>query len=237
MKTNQKHSFYKEYPKTCAPDDFWGQVKRTINGKPLAQEQIDMITQAIESGLNLQKSDVLLDLCCGNGALTRLLENACRNIVGVDFSEYLVQIAEKNFANEKQKYLLADVVEFCQNPTDATEYTKVLCYGSFAYLTTEQARTTLLGINQNLLNVNQIFIGNCPDKDLAEDFYKDELVSKDLLNDYDSAIGIWRSKAEFERLADDTGWDISFRKMPEQYIPSYYRYDVQLFRKDHHVIR
>ena len=69
--------FYKEYPKLCAPDDYWGQVKRTINGVPVGQDQIDLILRAIVDGLDLQASDSLLDLCCGNGALSRLLFDRC----------------------------------------------------------------------------------------------------------------------------------------------------------------
>jgi len=30
---------YKEYPKTLDPDDVWGQVRRTVNGKPVSEDQ------------------------------------------------------------------------------------------------------------------------------------------------------------------------------------------------------
>ena len=70
MNTPDKFSFYKEHPKTCEPDDFWGQVMRTVNGKPVGEEQIQMIIDSVISTLEITESDVLLDLCCGNGALT-----------------------------------------------------------------------------------------------------------------------------------------------------------------------
>ena len=50
---------HKEYPKTCRPDDFWGQVKRTVHGKPVSQDQIDMIIYAIRNGLSLSHEDIL----------------------------------------------------------------------------------------------------------------------------------------------------------------------------------
>ena len=31
---------YKEYPKTLPPDDFWGQVRRTVMGKPISESEI-----------------------------------------------------------------------------------------------------------------------------------------------------------------------------------------------------
>lgn len=64
-------SDFKEHPKTVAQDDFWAQVKRTVNGQPVSQEQIDMIVARVKSGLILQRGDKLLDLACGNGALSR----------------------------------------------------------------------------------------------------------------------------------------------------------------------
>lgn len=75
--SQRKYAFYKEHPKTCARDDFWSQVKRTVNGKPVSQDQIEMIVDAVISGLSLGMDDRLLDLCCGNGALTRYFFARC----------------------------------------------------------------------------------------------------------------------------------------------------------------
>ena len=62
--------FHKEYPKTLDPDDLWGQVRRTVNGKPVSDAQIALIVAAIRDGLQFSKEDVVLDLACGNGALS-----------------------------------------------------------------------------------------------------------------------------------------------------------------------
>ena len=110
--TNDKFSFYKEHPKTCDADDFWGQVKRTVNGEPVSQEQIDMIIDAVVLGLELSEKDTLLDLCCGNGALSTLFFDRCQGGIGIDFSEYLVGIANDNFAkNGSREFFLGDVVD------------------------------------------------------------------------------------------------------------------------------
>ena len=48
-------SFYKEHPKTCDPEDFWGQVKRTVN------ERYEMIFKAvtrINSILSISKMSI-----------------------------------------------------------------------------------------------------------------------------------------------------------------------------------
>ena len=75
--------FYKHHPKTCDPEDFWGQVMRTVEGKAVDQAQIDMIVATVVRELELSGDDLLLDLCCGNGALTTHFFSRCRGGLGV----------------------------------------------------------------------------------------------------------------------------------------------------------
>lgn len=226
-----KYSFYKEHPKSCDPKDFWGQVKRTVNGKPVSQEQIDMIVKASVSGLNLESNDVLLDICCGNGALTDLLFDRCSGGLGVDFSEYLISVAKENFANgTTRKYEFDDAVNFCLAPIDAERFTKAICYGSFSYLEHQQAETLLSSLRTNFSNLKCVFIGNCPDKTKVDDFFQDREYDKAVIEDPSSAIGIWRTQSEFVSLAQRAGWNAKFNNMPNKFYASLYRYDAVLYR-------
>ena len=92
-----------KYAKTRAPDDFWGQVRRTVQGVPVSEDQIKLIVSAISSALNMKSADTLLDLACGNGALSYLLFDYCAEYLGVDLSEYLISIAKENFVLSVQK--------------------------------------------------------------------------------------------------------------------------------------
>lgn len=227
----ERFQFYKEHPKTCAPDDFWGQVKRTVNGKPVSQEQIDMIVAAVIKELDLKDNDVLLDLCCGNGALTALLAKSCQGVLGVDFSEHLISIADQYFAKPpKQVYLLSDVVDYCLAPENPEKFTKVLCYGSFPFIEHERAKLLFCALGEKFTNVEKVFIGNCPDKNMMSDFYGDRQISPGVENDPDSPIGIWRSEAEFMVMAKECGWKASIHKMDPAYYAAHYRYDVVLTR-------
>lgn len=227
----KKHSFYKEYPKNCNPDDFWGQVKRTVNGVPISQDQINMIVNAIVTGLALNKQDKLLDLCCGNGALSTLVFKHCESGLGVDFSEFLISVANANFAAPpSQTYILQDVIEFCENPIKPDIFSKVVCYASFAYIEPAMAETLLHALNKNFPNVERAFIGNCPDKDFLSAFYGDRPFVAGSENDPESPIGVWRTQDEFISLAEHCGWQATIQKMPEEYFASYYRYDVILSR-------
>jgi len=225
----KKFSFYKEFPKTCAPDDFWGQVKRTVNGVPVSQDQIDMIVNAVVVGLKLNKEDTLLDLCCGNGALSTLLFNFCKGGLGVDFSKHLISVAVENFIDSPAvNYELHDVVDFCKNSSELDKFSKVVCYGSFSYLEQESAEELLRLLKSNFPNLQRVFIGNCPDKELSSDFFTHKKVAHGIESDPDSPIGIWRTQDDFILLAKRCGWQASIHKMPREYYASHYRYDVVL---------
>lgn len=220
--------FYRNHPKTCDPEDFWGQVKRTVNGKPVPQEQIKMIVKAVCDGLELSTSDVLLDLCCGNGALTTYFFARCRGGLGVDFSEYLIEVARRHFVKRPQEaFMLKDVVEFARTYQEPERFTKAVCYGSIQYLPKDAAHELLMLLRQRFSGLNKVFIGNVPDKQFARTFFGYRYESG-IEDSPATEIGIWRTHEEFRALAEETGWHMDVRFMPKDYYCAHYRYDVIL---------
>jgi SAM-dependent methyltransferase len=60
--------------------------------------------------LNAQPNERVLDLCCGQGVLSRLLlEQKVGEVVGVDASPKLIEAARKRTPHPKAKFLIADV--------------------------------------------------------------------------------------------------------------------------------
>ncbi|MBF0169633.1 MAG: methyltransferase domain-containing protein [Nitrospinae bacterium] len=223
------NDFYKEHPKTCAPDDFWGQVKRTVGGRPVPQEQIDLIVSAVVQGLRLSSSDTLLDLCCGNGALSCLLFRQCAAGLGVDHSAYLIDVAQNNFAYPGHEYLLVDdVTGYVNREPDPERFNKAVCYGSFQYLDSDAATKLLHHLRDRFRRVEHLFIGNVPDKEQIARFNQGDAFTPGAAEDNTSPIGIWRNRDEFAALAASTGWRASFSVMPESFYASAYRYDVLL---------
>lgn len=223
-------SDFKEFPKSVAPTDFWKQVKRTVNGQPVSEEQIALIVCAIKQALMLE-NDVLLDLACGNGALSSYLYNDCAGFVGVDFSDALIRVAREYFQRPQADFLLADVGDYIVAEPEPARFTKALCYGSFAYFPESVARLVLMSLRERFLNVDKVFIGNLPDLDKEASFFTDNLDHTAELKDPESRIGIWRSESEFCQLAADCGWSAQMQRMPEQFYAAHYRYDVLLTRK------
>jgi cyclopropane fatty-acyl-phospholipid synthase-like methyltransferase len=220
---------YSERAKSCEPDDFWGQVRRTINGKPVPQEQIDLIVDAIDDGLNLQPDDVLLDIGCGNGALTRYFFEKCSASVGVDRSSYLTDIANKNFSvTGKHEFIFSDAVDYVSNAPDPERFTKVLCYGVFSFFSEEEAERLLAIMSERFINIKAFFLGNVRDLERADKFFINNKNSDIDVKDHTSTMGIWRTKEEMNKLVQSTGWDVAFKKMPEAFYAREYYFDAIL---------
>ena len=221
--------FYQEHPRTCDPDDFWGQVKRTVNGKPVPQEQIDMIVAAVRAGLGLTPDDVVLDLCCGNGALTTYFFSQCLGGVGVDFSEYLIGVARQNFSRRPtEQYVVQDAVEFARSCPQPERFTKALCFGAFMFLPAERASELLAVLRQRFPALARLYIGNLPDKDCMGAFFRDGEYRPGIEDDHTSPTGIWRTSGEFMQLADSTGWIATIHRMAPAFYAAHYRFDAVL---------
>ena len=218
------------YAKSRAPDDFWGQVRRTVNGVPVSDDQIKLIIETIRIALNLKSDDALLDIACGNGALSHLLFDACAGYLGVDMSEHLISVAKANFeVLPNYQFIKQGAAEYVRSEERPARFSKVLCYGSFPYFPAADAAEVLRTLHNKFNNVQSVFIGNLPDKDRAAEFYKRPPNTEELADCF-SQIGIWRTRNEFVQLASDAGWKVEFSTMPAGFYSSYYRYDALLVR-------
>ncbi|MBW8028554.1 MAG: methyltransferase domain-containing protein [Ferrovum sp.] len=221
---------YDEYARTRPPDDFWGQVLRTVQGVPVPEDQIERIVAAICTGLNFEPEDVLLDIACGNGALSQRLFGRCAGFLGVDLSQHLISVARTNFEKLPNfGFLEVGAGDYVTTETSPKRFTKVLCYGSFQYLSENEAIQVLRTLYEKFTRVRRCFIGNLPDRDHAADFYK-RTPGRNELSNHETATGCWRTRQEFEYLVRQSGWKVSFSTMPPEFYASYYRYDALLMR-------
>jgi len=83
-------------------------------------------------------SGKILDLGCGNGNLTLYIKNKGLNIVGVDKSQELLDIAKKKC---KAQFVKADMTEL---PFKDNEFDCILAIAIFHHLETEEARIKAL---------------------------------------------------------------------------------------------
>ncbi len=224
-------SDYKEYPKTLAPDDFWGQVRRTIYGRRITEEEVAVMVDAIRSGLDLHPEDDVLDLACGNGALSSRLYAHCRSLVGVDNSEYLIEVAHANFEDrDRSRFVLDDAAHYVESEPEPEQFTKALCYGSFSFFTAESAQAVVTGLGRRFVNVSRVFLGNLPDRDRASAFFPEGVDYAADLDDPASQAGIWRSASHLHEMAAAAGWSSRVVMMPAGFFNSHYRFDLVLER-------
>lgn len=224
-------SDFKSYPQTLGAKDYWGQVKRTVNGQPVSEAQIKMIVGSIVEGLELVENghDILLDIGCGNGALSQLIFDKINEFHGVDYSEYLISVAKRDFERLPSfSFEVADALDYVNTEPAPQRFNKVLCYGCFSYF--PQGESLLRRLYENFPNVSRVFIGNLPDRDRAHFFFKDGLPPSSDMDDFNSKIGIWRSQDEFGLMARRSGWECKCGIMPKSFYASHYRYDALLTR-------
>jgi hypothetical protein len=220
------------YARTRSETDFWGQIRRTVNGEPVSDEQIGLIVRLIKQGLGLTESDILLDLACGNGALASRLFKHCQAYLGVDSSEYLITVAHRYFAVEpRYRFTLRDVDSYLDQAKDPHKFTLALCYGSFSYFSCPTAIHVLKRLYDAFINLRCLYIGNIPDRDKWKQFYIKQPPHQTELDDHESQIGIWWSKAQFTHLVSSTDWKPEFVTLPKTLYSSHYRYDVRLTRE------
>lgn len=221
---------HNDYAKKQGAKNFWGQIKRTVNAKPVTKKQINLIVNEVIQKLSLKKTDVLLDLGCGNGALTYLLRKKVKKITAVDFSPYLINVAKENFFSKNIDYLNCEIYEFLKKK-DVFLYNKILIYGVFPYLSDFKSKKVIQIFDKKFSNLEKVFIGNLPNLENSKKFFIYKMPSKYSLKNHKTSIGIWRSKKEMMRLNKNTNLRFKISNMKKNFYSSDYRFDLTILKR------
>ncbi len=211
--------------------DLYAQVRRTVNGRPVDDEQIDMIVSAVVAGLDLQSDDVLLDLCCGNGFLSDRFFARCAGGVGVDFSEVLIATAKEHFElSPGSTFVCSDVLSFVSNVERPQQFSKIVSYGSLQYIADAEVAELLTVVHERFTAASRFMVGNHLDREKAREFFYESSYVPGIEEDTLTALGRWRSKEEFSALARSAGWRVRYHHMPSTFYGAAYRFDAVLER-------
>lgn len=220
-------AIYDEHAKQFDETDFWRQVRRTEGGEPVGDDQIALIVDEMLDALTLQPHDQLLDICCGNGALSVEFFDRCAGGLGVDYSETMIGVARKHFARDTVRYEQGEAVAFLETHPETAPFTKGLIYGSFNFFAPAQAEEMLAAIRSRFTGIERLVIGNIADRAHLDDFFGDRYMPG-VEDQPESPIGVWWARDDFAALGERTGWTIEFRRMPESFYASHYRFDAVL---------
>tara|TARA_Y100001968_G_scaffold44221_1_gene34319 strand:- start:578 stop:1270 length:693 start_codon:yes stop_codon:yes gene_type:complete len=227
--TSHLHFDHDQYARQFDEKEFWKQVKRTVNGKSVSKEDINLITTKIFESLELKISDKLLDIGCGNGAITSFFKTKVSTIKAFDPSPYMIEIANKYFSSKCISFVVGSAKETIEIIENKDYYNKILFYGSFSYIEVDEAKTILKKLYNLLEENSKVFIGNIPNIEFHKEFfskYTNPIIPP--LKSHRSSIGVWYSPSEMERICTNIGWETSTTIMPKEFYSSNYRFDITL---------
>ena len=205
------------------------QVGYTINGQPIEPTQIDLMERAIQCGLAIDTSDIVLDLCCGNGLITYRIAAVAKRVYGVDFSRSLIEVARHHFTRPNLAYLCRPVTEL--RPTDLKGDRIGKAYMSSALQHFTRRSTGLLMDTMRMLSepLFPIYFTNVPDVDHLFDFYN----TPERVADYyrgrvagADPIGTWWNKQDLADLISRYGYVVEIVPQDPARFGAHYRFDL-----------
>jgi ubiquinone/menaquinone biosynthesis C-methylase UbiE len=145
------------------------QVARTKGSAALDDRLLDQIATDIAEKLDLQPTDRVLDVCCGNGLLSIRLSQYCSTLTGVDISEKQIQHARQQKHSNLQ-FMVGDATTLSQ--TVQGPFDKINLYFSFQYLDTPtKAQQALTEMASLLTSDGKILLGDVPQREKLAVFY------------------------------------------------------------------
>lgn len=229
MKMFNWEEYWNALPRQVAETDFLQQVGRTVNGQPIPFVSLDIIADDIVSRLALGQSDHLLDMCCGNGLITARLSSYCGEITAVDFSESLIQIANKYFSKANVKYEIGDAKIFFSG-YDNNGFTKILMNACVQHFEVNELQKMLTDMLRQK-SLSKIYLTSIPDKARLWNFYNTPERKADYeqrLKHGRDAIGTWWDRAEFKEMAESLCYKTICFDQPTTLDTAHYRFDALL---------
>ncbi len=218
-------------------DDLYLQVARTVNRKPITKEAFDKIIEQINEDLALTEEDVLVDFCCGNGLFTYELKDKVKQIIGIDFSQPIIDTANKFRSAANITYCLGSVVDYMRSFREnqpGVVPNKYLMNDSLAYFSVSDLEGMLNGI-KGVSEEFTFLTRGVPNDELKWNYYNTperkqfyhELQAKgDLTND---GLGSWWKPAEVQAVCAKLQLNCVIRN---QQLPlSDYRMDIIISNK------
>ena len=186
--------------------DLFFEVGKTVNQRPISEKAFTLSINLIRRGLELGTRDKLLELCCGNGLMTRRLASLVSEIRAVDFAEHLIAHARQFSAAENVSYICADAIPHLDELVRTREFvpTKILLGDALCYFEPAQLKQ-ILGAARSLTRDHFVFMATgIPCDELKWNFYntpervKRYKENQKLPRNTNDGIGRWWSRKELE---------------------------------------
>lgn len=231
--SEQIKQYYRERVKNNDRNNFLWQVGKTVGGREVSNEQIELIVKNIASRLQFDKSDVVLDIGCGNGLLTKKISRYVSKVTGIDLTPELYEIAKQYNLTDNITYINGDVLNF--NIVERDEkFTKVYLYEVIQHLNYREVDTLFTKLKNITVSKAIIFIGGILDVEKKWDFF--DTVERrcsyfaGLLSGSDP-LGVWYHKDFFNCLSKKHNLHVEYVAQENKLYTCHYRFDCLLRRK------
>ncbi len=142
--------------------DLLYQVGKTVSSEPIDDNQFNIIVKNIIRDLQITAKDNVIDLCCGNGLLTKSIATNAGFVLGIDFSAKMINNANYYNTGNNIEYLQHDVKKINEltNIIKSKHINKVIIYDALAYFSAQEFSAILESLNQMLVSNHSILLGN-----------------------------------------------------------------------------
>lgn len=213
-------------------EDLLYQVGKTVGGKVIPSNQFKKDIDEIVFNLSLNKNDVLLDLCCGNGILSYQLSSYVKQTIGIDFSKIYIENANKYCKKDNIDYREVDLLNSNELKKILNEYqpNKILMNDCLAYFEPNNLKSIVSELSE--LSVT-ILMSGILDQSKKWKFYntlKRKLfyLADVIFFNNRSGIGYWWTKKEITTIADDNKFKATFFEHYQENHMAHYRFNAKL---------
>lgn len=201
------------------------QIGKTVDGSEVREDQIDLIIDAIAGALKLNSDDMIIDLCCGNGLITKRISTIVGGVIGADYCINLIRAAQNCNRAHNIAYFDADILTLGTSFFQGRE--KIYMYEGLQYLSAGNLSSLLTQV-QATGGKPKIFFGGIPDKQKLKEYYD----TPDKYTYYHKCeqegrphMGRWWLKDEIILIASEKGFRATHLAQAPSLYTSYYRFD------------
>ncbi len=201
------------------------QVGRTKYGEPISEGQLNREIESLIRTIGIEANDIVIDLCCGNGSITRIIAEKARRILAVDYSKPLLDLAPKNLPNVE--FFYSDARKFNFNEFN---FNKLIWLFSIQHFTLKESAVILKKAIKSIPKGGRILIADVPDMTKKFDFFEGEEAVTfyfDKLTSFGCPIGTWYDQNWFISLGF---WlkasKVEIIQKPNFHFNHQYRFDV-----------
>lgn len=201
------------------------QVGKTVNGVDISNEQFSTIIESIISSLHINKDDIIIDIGCANGLVTREIAKECKKIQGIDISKDLIAIAQEHSMSDNIRYTEANCLKY-----DYKGFNKAYMYEALQHLKYKEL-PTLLDRLKRAETISMVLLGSIPDAERLFNFYNNKARREAYYTSLENGephLGNWWYMEHIEVVCRKKGIKANFISQDKTLHTAHYRFDALL---------